>query len=71
VVMFENEYILLMNTPCSHLHSRSVTGVNSGLANGVVLTCIMGEVRRACYVGMDQLLISFLYCSMFVFWVVF
>jgi hypothetical protein len=31
-IMFENEHFLLVNTPCSHLHSFYATGVSSGLA---------------------------------------
>jgi hypothetical protein len=30
--------VLLVNTPCSHLHSFCATGVSSGLATGVALT---------------------------------
>jgi hypothetical protein len=34
-------YVLLVNTPCSHLHSFCATGVSSGLATRVTLTRLL------------------------------
>jgi uncharacterized protein YoaH (UPF0181 family) len=50
----ERIHLLVVKTPCSHLHSFCANGVSSGLAIGVTLTRlslgILGE-------GVDQLLI--------------
>jgi hypothetical protein len=37
-VMIKNKNILLVNTPCSHLHSFCAVDMNSGLATRVTLT---------------------------------
>jgi hypothetical protein len=59
-VIFKNEYVLLVNTPCSHLHSFCKTGTSSGLEHH-------GEVGRVYYMGVDLLLISSLYFSTWLF----
>jgi hypothetical protein len=57
-------HVLLMNTPCSHLHRVCATGVSSGLATRVTLTRVSrGRLGESIYTGVDLLLISFLYCS--------
>jgi hypothetical protein len=58
-------HVLLVNTPCLHLHSFCATGVSSGLATRVTLTRVSrGEVGRVYYMGLDLLLIYVLCRSM-------
>jgi hypothetical protein len=55
-------HVLLVNTPCSHLHNLCV---GSGLASRVTLAWVSrGRLSVSIYTEVDLLLISFFYCSM-------
>jgi hypothetical protein len=59
-VMFKNEQVLLVNSLCSHLHSFCAHGQEQ---QGDLDLSVPGEVGREYYTGVDLLLISFLYHS--------
>lgn len=53
-----------MNTPCLHMHSFYVSNMSSGHATRVTLTRVSRTVASVYYMGVVMLLISCLYCSM-------
>jgi hypothetical protein len=63
-------HVLLVNKPCSRLHSFCATGMSSGLAVRMFLTRVLREVVARVYcTTMDLLMISFSYRSTQLFWV--
>jgi hypothetical protein len=64
--VWEWTHFLLVNTPCSHLHSLCATGVSSGLATMVTLTRMPlrvweSQLHRRGGGKLDLFMISFLY----------
>jgi hypothetical protein len=71
-IMFENEWthVLLMNTPCLHLHRFCTTGVSSGLATGVTLILVWRGTLEETVTWEWTCLISFLYRSIWLLYCV-
>jgi hypothetical protein len=58
-VMFENEHVLFVNTPYSHLLSVCIWREQWPSNKGVVDSSVKGEAGGVYYTGMDLLLIEF------------